>query len=178
MYGSGVSAGGGGGGGSGGTSPRATGWGNYRDTQYTSASPLLIPANTRTLLPNNAGVKDESQLPEDMVTFYNQVTSRILATNGSDFIITARVRVRPTNEEATMVMLQVEIGSAGSPVVIETGQRTLPWGINVESAMNFTFSGYALDTFAATGARMFITSDGPIEVYGVSYVIKRTHKGV
>jgi hypothetical protein len=177
MYGSGVSAGGGGGG-AGGVSPRATGWGNYRDTQFTSAAPLSIAANTRTLIPNNAGIKDESQLPEDMVTFYNQVTSRIIATNGSDFIITARIRMRPTNENATMVKMELEIGTTGNEIIIETAQRTLPWGIGAESAMNFTFSGYALDTFAATGARLFITSDGPIELYGVSYVIKRTHKGV
>lgn len=177
MFGAGVSAGGGGGG-SGGPSLRATGWGNYRDTQYTSSSPLLLPANTRTLLPNNAGIKEESQLPEDMVTFYNQATSRILATNGSDFIITARVRVRPTNEDASMVRVDVAIGPAGSEVIIESGQRALSWGVMQETALNFTFSGYALDTFAASGARLFITSDGPIELYGISYVIKRTHKGL
>lgn len=177
MYGAGVSAGGGGGGG-GGTSLRATGWGNYRDTQYTSSSPLLIPANTRTLVPNNAGIKEESQLPEDMITFYNPATSRILATSGSDFIITARIRVRPTNEDATMVRMDVEIGPAGSEVVIETGQRALSWGVMQETALNFTFSGYALNTFAATGARLLVMADGPIELYGVSYVIKRTHKGL
>lgn len=176
MFGSGVSAGGGGGGG--GPSPRTTGWGNYRDTEYTSASPLLLPANTRTLVPNNAATKDESQLPEDMLTFYNTLTSRILATNGSDFIITARIRVRPTNEEATMVRMELEMGLDVSPVVIETTQRALAWGVLQESPLNFTFSGYARETFALAGARLFITSDGPVEIYGVSYVIKRTHKGV
>lgn len=177
MYGSGVSSGLRGGAGDA-PSARRTGWGDYRDTQYTSAAPLVVPANTRIIIPNNSGVRDESQLPEDVLSFYDEDDQRILVTNGSDFILTVRIRVRPTTIDATNIRVEMEITQAGVPVVVETGQRTLPWGIGVETAMNLTFSGYARESFAASGARLYLTSDGPIEVYGVSYVIKRTHKGV
>ena len=121
---------------------------------------------------------DESQLPEDVLSFYDEVGQRILGSNGSDFILTVRIRVRPTTIDATAIKVEMEITQSGTPIIIETGQRTLPWGIGTETAMNFTFSGYCREAFAAGGARVFLTCDGPIEVYEVSYVIKRTHKGV
>lgn len=178
MYGAGVSAGGGGGGEGGGLSPRATGWANYRDIQYNEVAPLVVPANTRALLPNNAGVKDESQIPEDMITFYDAPNRRILGTNGSDFVLTVRIKVRPTSIDASAIKMELEITQMGSPVIIETAQRALPWGLNNEVALNFTFSGYVREAFAQSGAKLYITCDGPLEVYGISYVVKRTHQGV
>lgn len=177
MYGSGVSGGGGGGGG-GAPSPRRTGWANYRDTQYTSGNPLVIAGLTRTQLPNNAGIQDESQLPEDTISFYDEVGGRILGYNGSDFIVSVRLRLKTTDINSTWVKLEMEIMQGVVPVIIETSAITLSWGVNVESGLDFTFSGYIREAFAASGARLFITADGPIEVYGISYVVKRTHKGV
>lgn len=179
MYGAGVSSGLGGSGG-GTASPRRTGWGNYRDTQYTEQAPFTLAADTPAVLPNNAGVKDESQLPEDVSSFYNPATSRISGSNGSDFILTVRLRLKATTAEASAIKLELQINdiNTGLPVAIETASRTIPWGLGQEHALNFTFSGYARQSFAASGAQLLVTSDGPIEIYGVSYVIKRTHKGV
>ena len=177
MFGSGVSAGGGGSGG-GSVSPRATGWGYYQDTQYTSVIRRRLAQNARVLIPNNALVKDESQLPEDMATFYNQSTGRILATLGSDYIISVRLHARPSNEVATKVTLELQVGESGSEVVIAVEQQTLPWGMQLDNTLNFTLSGYAMEAFATTGASLFITPDGPLDIFDISYVIKRTHKGV
>lgn len=175
MFGSGVSAGGGSG--EGGIIPRTTGWANYRDTQYNEASPLTVLSGQRVVIPNNAGIKDEGQLPEDVATFYNPTTSKVLATNGSDFIITVRLRVKPKTEEVSWVKVELEIASPAAPV-IETASRALPWGADVENALTFTLSGYARDAFELNGGRLFVSADGDIEVYGTSYVIKRTHKGI
>lgn len=178
MWGSGVSAGGGGTGGGGGLSPRATGWGNYRDTAYDSVTPFALAADTRTQLPNNAGSKDETQIPEDMATFYQPGTGKILGTNKSDFILTVRLKAVPREPEATRLTLELEIINAGSPLVIEASSRAIPWGIDQTVALTFTFSGYVRDAFEASGAKLYVTSDGDVDLYGMSYVIKRTHKGV
>lgn len=177
MYGSGVSAGGGSGGGSG-PSPRATGWAAYEDTEYTTASPLTLATGTRIALPNNAGSVNESQLPEDMVTFYDEGTNRIFSTVGSDFIITVRLKARPLNEVATWFKLELQTGIGGDSEVIEIQQQTFPWGVLQDNVVNLTFSGFALTAFANSGAYLFVTADGPVEIYDISYVIKRTHKGV
>lgn len=178
-WGSGVSAGGGGGGGEGGgVSPRATGWANYLDTQYTVGSPLAVAANTRILLPNNAGNKVETQLPEDLARFYDPITKKIPGTTGSDILVTVRIKLKAVSPDASSVKLEMDIGPDEAPLVIEATSRALPWGVGVEEPVTFHFSGYCAEEFTANGARLFLTSDGAIEVYGISYVIKRTHKGV
>lgn len=175
-FGSGVSAGGRSG--SGGVAPRATGWAIYRDQTYTLEAPLSLDADVRTQLPNAAQSRDESQLPDDLLTFYDPITGKIKGTRGGDYVINVRLRITPRDADTTFVKIELDLGPDAAPQVIETAGRALPWGMDQETAHSFVYSGFVSPTFETNGCRLFITSDGPADVYSISYVIKRTHKGV
>lgn len=182
MWGGGVSAGGrGSGGGEGGVigvSPRATGYGLYRDTRYTQASPLILQPDLRVLLPNNAGNKNEGQLPEDIASFYNPVTGRIPGTLDCDIIVTARFMCHKLDIDATSAIIEVDSGLDGSPFKVEESMVALPFGTDSISPMSYVFSGYCGTNFTNNGARIFITPSGSIAIWGIQFIIKRTHKAV
>lgn len=183
-FGSGVSwagllAGGGGEGGGGGVSPRATGWASYGDNEYTDENPWVVPANIQMQLPNNSlGERIQTQLPEDINTFYNPATGRITGSNGSDLLMSIRLKVRPTTADASHVKLLLDIGTSGSPIVIESGESALPWGLGTVNELTIIYSPYCGPLFAQNGALLWFEADGPVEVFDIGYVIKRTHRGV
>lgn len=158
-------------------SPVTSGWANYRDPRYTVDSAFLLQANVRTLLPNNAGIKDESQLPLDVSKFYDPATSLVKGTAGSDFILTVRLKARAKNSYAQMVKIEIDTGTDQLPRVIEASIRTLPWGVDAVTPLTFILSGYVGSNFEANGARVFVTANDLTDIYDISYVIKRTHKG-
>lgn len=58
------------------------GFAAYTDTQYTSASPLAVTANTLTTVPNNKGVVVEASLPTGVTTFYDGSSLQLADTSG------------------------------------------------------------------------------------------------
>lgn len=151
-----------------------TGWAQYQDTQYTVGAQFSIPANTDTILPNNAGGIIESQLPSDIDSFYSG--GKIRGRNGDGIGITVDMTVTPSSGAATYVEIWFDIGAP----VGELYRRilTFPKGSGVELPINFTVIGYTLGTWEANGATTYIRSNGPITVYNQRYVITRTHKAV
>lgn len=179
MYGAGVSAGGGGGGGGGGgLSPRATGWAAYLDSQYTSASPLILTGGQRILIPNNAASKNESQLPEDLGTFYNPANGKITGSSGSDLIITLRCKMVPKELDTVTALVELDTGIDGSPNVIDAVNVPITWGVDIEQRLSVNFSAYCLNIFQTNGGRLFITPNELLHLYDITLLVKRTHKGV
>lgn len=74
-----------------GTPPKQHGWGSYKDSVYTDVSPFVIATNTQVVLPNNADVKLETNLPTAVTTFYNPTTQKYLLQDSEGFY---SVRVR------------------------------------------------------------------------------------
>lgn len=149
-----------------------TGWAQYQDTQYTVGAQFSVLAGTDTILPNNAGLVIESQLPSDITSFYS--AGKITGRNGDGISITVDMIVTPSSGVATYVEVWFDIGSP----VGELYRRilTFPKGAGVELPINFTVIGYTLETWEANGALVYIKSNGPITVYNQRYVITRTHK--
>lgn len=149
-----------------------TGWGDYVDTVYTSGSPFLVSANTDTVLPNNKGSVIETQKPTDVTTFYNGST--ITGRNGDGIMITVDCKLLPTSAGTTTVEIWFDIGGA----VGELYRRitTFPKGTGVVRPLNFTVSGYTLNTWEANGATTYIRANGTMSVYDIRYLITRTHK--
>lgn len=154
--------------------PSDSGWGQYQDTQYTSGSPFSVAAATDTVLPNNAGAVIESQKPADVTTFYNG--SVITGRAGDGILISIDCKLLPTNAGTTTAEFWFDIGGA----VGELYRRivTFPKGAGVERPLNFSVSGYTLDTWEANGATVYVRSNNTMDVYDIRYVITRTHKGV
>lgn len=156
-----------------------TGWADYTDTQYTSASPLTLVADTITNLPNNAGTTVDSQKPTDITTFYDGTV--ITGRNGDDIVITVDMKIKPTQVGTTSAEVWFDItGGTGTPTALANLYKrliTFPKGVNVERPFSFSVEGYTLGTWETNGAVVkIISNDGTSDVYDIRYVIKRTHK--
>lgn len=149
-----------------------TGWAAYTDTVLTSGSPLTLVANTETVLTNNKGTSLESQMPDDVTTFYDG--TRIQGFNGDDIIIGIRFKAVPRAAGTTYVDVRVNID--GAPGVIYEETKEFPKGQGTERSVNVTFSGYSLGTFEANGAEILVESNGALDIYDVVCIVKRTHK--
>lgn len=151
-----------------------SGWAQYADTVYTSGSPLLVLADTDTLLPNNKGGVLEGQLPSDIATFYDGTV--ITGRNGDDITITVDMKALPTSAGTTYIEVWFDIGGA----VGELYRRivSFPKGNGVVRPINFTVSGYTLGTWEANGATAYVRANGPVSIYDIRYVISRNHKAV
>lgn len=149
-----------------------TGWAQYQDTQYSSGSPFSLAANTDTILPNNAGSVIDSQKPSDITTFYDG--SVITGRDGDGIIITVDFTAVPTNVNTTTLEVWFDIGGA----VGELYRRiiTFPKGNGIARPVNFTVLGYTLGTWETNGATVYVNANNTCDVYGMRYVIARSHK--
>ena len=157
-----------------------SGWGSYTDTQYTSASPLSLLADTDTVIPNNKGTVIETDKPSDISTFYDGTV--ITGRSGDDIIISVDFAVKPTNAGTDFIEVWFDItGGTGTPVVLSTLYRRIfsfPKGSGVERRISFSHSGYTLGTWEANGAVLYVKANNTAEIYDISYIIKRTHKAL
>lgn len=152
-----------------------TGWAVYNDTQYTSGSPFALAGDSvQRTLPNNAASKIETQKPTDVDTFYDAVGQKITGRNGDGILITVELTGRPTTATATFLEVTVDIGGAVGDIYPRT--MTFPKGNGVPRTHSFTVAGYTLDTWEANGGTVEVASNANIDLYGVRYIITRTHK--
>jgi hypothetical protein len=151
----------------------ATGWGNYQDTQYTVGAPFSVIADTDTALPNNKGSIIETQLPVDVTTFYDGTV--ITGEDGDGMSILVEAKAKPTNVSATYIESWIEIGAS-----IELFKRItgFPKGNGVERPISFTTAAFNGATWASGGAKLYIRSNGPLDIYDIRYLIARTHKAI
>jgi len=147
------------------------GWAQYADTQYTSGSPFSVAANTDTILPNNAGNNIETQKPLDVDTFYDGTV--ITGRNGDGIAITVDLLAIPTNANTSFVEIWFDIGSGQD---LYKRIITFPKGNGVVRPINFSVSGYTLNTWEANGATVKVRADNTVDLYDIRYVITRTSK--
>lgn len=151
-----------------------TGWGDYIDGTYTSASPLTLSAFSKITLPNDASTIRDSQKPVDITEFYNSASSKIIGRDGDGLNIVIEFKVRPTANTNTKITVAIDIGS---PVgEIYTRDFITSKGVGVEHYYLSSINAYTLNTWAANGGTVKIESDNPAEVYDIRFVFTRTHK--
>lgn len=162
-----------------------TGWGNYVDDQFDSGNHFLMIADTDTILPNNSGAGTiESQVPSDVSSFITVVPnsesgigydhSKINGRNGDGIMITIDLKAIPTSVNTTYIEFWFDIGGG----VGELYRRIIsfPKGNGALRPINFTVSGYTLDTWESNGATVYARTNGTCELYDVRCVVTRTHK--
>lgn len=155
----------------------ATGWAVYVDDEYTSGSPFALAGDSvQRTLPNDAAssLTDESQLPTDVDTFYDEATQKITGRDGDGVLITVELTGRPSTATVTYMEVTVDIGGAVGDIYPRT--LTFPKGNGVARTHSFTVAGYTLDTWEANGGEIQVASNANIDIYGVRYIITRTHK--
>lgn len=151
-----------------------TGWGDYIDTQYTELSPLIVPSNTDTKLPNNGTAIAASQLP-DGESLYDNVGQVITGRNGDAVLITVEMKVVPQAVQATLLSVWVDIGLPGGVRLYER-PVTFPRGLGEAQPVTFTTGAYTLDTWQANGGEIFLRGNGAFEIYDIRFIIFRLHK--
>lgn len=148
-----------------------TGWGSYSDTAYTSGSPFALTANTDTVLPNNKGTVIETQKPLDVATFYDGTV--ITGRNGDGLSLTLECTVEPASGTNTYFEIWVDIGGS----VGKLYPRTIPFVKGVTAySLNVSFTAYTLDTWQANGGTVYVRSNTNCDIYGIRYVLTRTHR--
>ncbi|WP_242118764.1 hypothetical protein [Aestuariivivens sediminicola] len=151
-----------------------TGWADYVDGVYTSASPLALTASNKVTLPNNAMTIRDSQKPTDITTFYNASNSTITGRNGDGINVNIEFKARPTTAAVTKLTVAIDIGGAVGEIYIR--DFIMSKGNGVEHYYLSSFSAYTLDTWEANGGTVKIVSDASAEIYDIRYVVTRTHK--
>ncbi|MCF7560890.1 hypothetical protein L3X39_09610 [Sabulilitoribacter multivorans] len=151
-----------------------TGWGDYVDGVYTSASPLTLSAGNKITLPNNATTIRDSQKPIDVTEFYNSTNSTITGRDGDGINIVIEFKIRPTANQTTKITVAIDIGAPVGEIYIRDFITSK--GVGVEHYYLSSFSGYTLGTWETNGGTVKIESDYSAEIYDIRYVITRTHK--
>lgn len=150
-----------------------TGWADYADTQYTSASPFVV-STTKLTLPNNATIIRDNQKPIDITTFYNSTDSTITGRDGDGINITIEFKARPATPNLTRITVAIDIGGAVGEIYPR--DFILSKGSGIEHFYLSSFGAYTLNTWEANGGKIRIISTAPTEIYDIRYVIMRTHK--
>lgn len=145
-----------------------TGWADYADTQYTSASPFVV-GTTKLTLPNNAGNTLDFQKPIDVTTFYNSTDSTITGRNGDGINITIEFKTRPATPNLTRLTVAIDIGGAVGEIYPR--DFVLAKGSGVEHYYLSSFSGYTLNTWESNGGKVRVVSTAATEIYDIRYVI-------
>ncbi|WP_452229983.1 hypothetical protein [Lacinutrix sp. MEBiC02404] len=157
-----------------GSSGDYTGWGDYVDGTYTSASPLTLTAYSKVTLPNDASTIRDSQKPMDVTAFYDPTTSTITGRNGDGLNVLIEFKVNPTANKTTKITVAIDIGGAVGEIY--TRDFITSKGVGVEHYYLSSFNAYTLATWELNGGTVKIESDYAAEIYDIRYILTRTHK--
>jgi len=152
------------------------GWGIYRDTIYTLASPFSVTSGSRVKLANNNGAGIISQLPLGVSSFYDATTGKLIATNDGDVLsLTLRFKAKMSVLNGYFD-LDIDIG--GTQNVISGESVLFTRGSGTEQRFDVDLDYFTGSTFIANGGDLNITPiNGNIDIYDISFFIKRLYKG-
>lgn len=151
------------------TSLPIAGWNRFDDSQYTSASPLVVVDGATELLKND-GLR--ATVAYGASTFYDAAQSKLLAINENDtYMVTVTFVAEASN--ASVGHLDIAMtGPAGYDRIAET--LTFAKGNGVPQNFHKVYQYYADADFVVNGAQFEITATGTdVNVYDIIYFIQR-----
>lgn len=149
-----------------------TGWASYNDTQYTSGSPFDVSSNTDTILPNNAGNVIDSQKPTHVTSFYSG--GLITGRNGDNLDLMIYFKATSSIVDQWLD-IWVDIGGGVGELYRQT--FTFPKGSGTERGILYALpSAYTLGTWETNGGRLYIRSNGNVDIYDIVYNFDISHK--
>ena len=154
------------------------GWALYRDTVYTSASPLVVSEGSKVDLNNNAGSTITSHLPIGVTSLYDEVTKKITPVKLGD-TMDLRIAFKCfTSINTGYGEVSVNIGGAIGDIL--TIPVNFPRGTGSINERNFVETNliYSLDTFMQNGGALHYESvRGETSICDIEYTILITSKG-
>jgi hypothetical protein len=152
------------------------GWVVYADTTYTVSSAFaLATGDGQTALPNDAGTLIDSYLPVGLGALYDKDSLELNGTLGSSYQMRLRFKAKPTGAAASpRIKFSLDIGGAIGEILAR--DIILTKGNGVEHDVLISFNYYALSTFVANGADIYVqVFDEDVEIYDLEYLISILH---
>ena len=151
------------------------GWGNYRDTAYTSGSPLAVNNAKVRLTCNSLGsTTDETHLPPGSSSFWNASTNLIIPNGiGGGWDLRVDFVADPAGVSDYMELI-LDIGDGSPDIPIVT--RTVTFAKAGASSISIGFPLFAGSTFNTNGGKLFLDTSGSgdsIDIYDIGFTIKR-----
>lgn len=152
-----------------------SGWATYIDTQYPDlANAFSVPANTDTLLPNNAGSVIDFQKPDYIPAYYDGST--IAGRNGDGLDIMLYFTAVPSINNQDMD-IWIDIGGTVGELYRQSFR--FPRGAGIARGILYALpSAYTLNTWQANGGTVYISSPNPLQIYGINYNFDTSHKAI
>lgn len=153
------------------------GWANYRDSTYTSGSPLN--ANSAKVQLTNDGLgatTNTTYLPDGVSGFWNSSTNKITPSAVGDAF---DLRIDMTAEPAAAndwFEIIIDIGDGSPDVPIVTRQVSLKK--SGASKLSIGFPIYCLSTFLTNGGKIYLdtsSSGDNISFYDIGIFLKRDY---
>lgn len=146
------------------------GWGQYSDDQYITSSRFSIVADTRTKIPNNAGVVNETFFPVGLSSIYNGTSQKLTpSVVGDTFMLRVNFEIASASAN-NFATFELDIG--GALGVILSKVLFFPKG-TADHTFSTSIFIFTLGTFVANGGELYITPDVNTDMWDISYVIGR-----
>ena len=156
---------------------QTSGWIQITDSTYTVGSPKALTGGVRTKLDLNSDSVIESNAPPGTTaaTFWDSATSKLMGeTVGDAFELRFQFTAAPASPNTNMT-IDLDIG--GAQGIIWEDTRSFLKGAVAQRAVR-DISYYTLTTFIANGGEIYLTATNNTDIYGMTFFIRRTHKGV
>lgn len=160
------------------TQKQESGWQFIKDGEYNQNSRLELVKGDTFLYHINGAVNLNSQLPDNITTFWDTTLNHLVAANLSDvyqlrFDFTA---VPKTNDSSIRIV--IDIGTKEKPDwIIERTQDFSTFSKRVEKPINIAFPMFVGQSFLDNDCKIYLIPNGGIEIWDMSLFISRTHKG-
>lgn len=154
-----------------------TGWAQYIDTTATIGSPLTIAEGVTATFTNNANTVIDSQKPVGVTTFFDSATQKITPQKDGDaYSISLRFKAKASVLNAYFDVL-LDIG--GTQGIISQETCIFTRAANIEQRFDVDLTVFSADTFVANGGALTINAiSGDLEIYGINFLIVRTHEAI
>lgn len=150
------------------------GWNDISDSQYTSGAPRAVSSGVRTLLTNNGlGSKtDTSRLG----ALWNSGASKFVINDLNGFyVLKLALKCTAAAVASAPYIVLLELESASGPTVVSGETHFIKGGGNINQ-LSVPLSFYVDSTVNNQDLKIYVTPDTNIDLYGVSFVIKREYK--
>lgn len=153
------------------------GWMVYGDTQYTSASPLVVANNRVKLTCNGLGSDTyKGEAPFGITDLWDTTTQKFTPENSGD---SYDVRVQFKAKCSTVsAYFDVELDIGGSLGVITARTVSSSKGANNEQRYSIGIPIFTRDTFVANGGEIYINSTDSgttVSIYDIQLFVKRDY---
>lgn len=153
-----------------------TGGAFYKDSEYTSGSPLVIDdARTQLTIDGLGPVTDTGQLPVEDHQFWENDAIRPIKA-GDHYMLRIDFKAKMAQASA-YAQLQLDIGGE-SQVVIVDRVITFPRGANVDHSVSLAFPVFVGNSFLANGGKIYFDTTGgsdTLSVWEAGIFITRLH---